>query len=212
MKSGIKPDIIAQAIELAFEKCDGNAHAALHLLQRRFHTAARKRADSGGHSIEYIKSRVSYCPSTGEFRWLSGRPDRIGEIAGNRNGKYAMIKIGPKNYNAHRLAWVIMTGEWPSCFVDHINGQPRDNRWENLRSATQSQNMANAKSIVKNSGLPRGVGDRGKGRLRYRASLKMNGKYIMLGAYETSEEAGEAYAKAAKLYFGEFAYSNRRVA
>lgn len=213
-KTGRKPDIITQAVQVALEKCDGDAYAAMILIKRRLRTIAfLKKGRVEILTAEYVKSRISYCQETGIFRWLSGRSDRIGEIAGKGTGPYAVITLRSRNYMAHRLAWLIMTGKWPEFFIDHINGCSRDNRWANLREATQSQNIANSKDILnKYSGLPRGVRDRGKGRLRFRAYLIYQGKTILLGSYETAQEAGESYARGALKYFGEFAYSKDRAA
>lgn len=67
-----------------------------------------------------------------------------GEIAGsiNRDG-YVLIRVYRKLYLAHRLAWLYMTGKEPKNLVDHIDRNPGNNKWDNLREATYSQNEMN---------------------------------------------------------------------
>ena len=59
------------------------------------------------------------------------------------------MSIGKKTYAQHRVIWLYMTGEWPSEDVDHINLDPSDNRWENLRQVTHSENCRNNKASKK---------------------------------------------------------------
>jgi hypothetical protein len=100
-------------------------------------------------------------------------------------------------------------GQSPPDIVDHKNRNPSDNRWENLRAATPSQNCANAGLRSNNSHGFQGVRlDRNKARLGRRkiwqARINVNGRHISLKYHETKEQAANAYASAAKQYFGEF--------
>lgn len=83
-----------------------------------------------------LKDQLRYNPRTGEFRWLrGGRFNRLaGKSAGYRDPDgYLLIRIGGVLYQAHRLAWLYMTGNWPNGgFIDHRNTDPSDNRWVNL--------------------------------------------------------------------------------
>jgi hypothetical protein len=102
-----------------------------------------------------------------------------------------------------------MTGMWPSEEIDHKNLIKKDNRWENLREATHQQNMLNAakKTSIKYS--------YGKNKLkgaykhpeceRWFSRIRVNGKIIHLGMFDTEREAHEAYALAVPVYHGEFA-------
>lgn len=95
--------------------------------------------------IENIREILNYDPSTGIFTWLDDRRKRvlIGDVAGLKDKQgYIRIKIESQEYRAHRLAFLFMTGEIPE-YVDHINRLKDDNRWENLRACTFSQNMCN---------------------------------------------------------------------
>src|ERR1043166_2099295 len=93
-----------------------------------------------------LRELLRYDAETGEFRWEKrmSRSVRAGDVAGvtDRDG-YRRITIAGRIYPAHRLAWLYMTGTWCSVLVDHRDGDPSNNRWDNLRRATVSQNNAN---------------------------------------------------------------------
>ena len=124
-----------------------------------------------------------------------------GKIAGWQqfNG-YVAASIDNKKYYVHRLIWLWHYGGLPEQ-IDHINGDPTDNRIENLRSATPSQQIGNA-----NHGPQRGVRKIGN---RYYARIMVEYREISLGGYATFEEAKAAYNTAADKYFGAYAYENR---
>lgn len=85
---------------------------------------------------------LNYDPETGIFRWTATHNQ--GRTAGCVNGSgYIIIKFEYRRYRAHRLAYFFMTGEWPEHYIDHINGEKTDNRWINLRPATNQQNQMN---------------------------------------------------------------------
>jgi len=88
--------------------------------------------------------------------------------------------------------------------VDHINGDRLDNRRENLRVATHSQNAANAGRQRNNKSGFKGVHWR-KQNQRWITYIKHNGKMNYIGAFDTPEAAHEAYREAATKFFGEFA-------
>jgi hypothetical protein len=68
-------------------------------------------------------------------------------LAGKINSKgYRLIGVDGRWHKAHRLAWLYMTGSWPREQIDHINLIKNDNRFENLREATQTQNHANTRA------------------------------------------------------------------
>ena len=51
--------------------------------------------------------------------------------------------LGKRNFMVHRIVWLLNTGEWPKNTIDHINRDPLDNRFENLRDCTQAENNLN---------------------------------------------------------------------
>jgi HNH endonuclease len=107
-----------------------------------------------------LKELLSYDPKTGLFTWNLDRNERIkkGEQAGTIDHKgYVRIRIGNKKYRAHRLAYLYMTGEWPTTILDHINRNRSDNKWSNLRPVTERYNYYNASDNRNNSSGVRGV-------------------------------------------------------
>lgn len=147
-----------------------------------------------------VWSLLSYDPATGEMRWRVAPTTSIpaGAIAGSINHVgYRKIGIRGACVWAHHVAFVLMEGRWPKYGVDHINGDPSDNRWANLREATKAQNGAN-RGVQRNSksGLKGVVRYRG----RYRAHIN---KY--LGTFRTAREAADAYARANAILNGPFA-------
>lgn len=168
---------------------------------------------------EYIKKILAYDPRTGEFVWLK-RELRVGferldkgwnkRFAGrpvkfrrHRHG-HGQIGIHCKNYMLHRVAWAHYYGEWPKGNLDHINGDPSDNRICNLREATQSQNMMNATIRSDSSSGVKGV-SWSKKEKRWYAYINKNKKMLSLGRYELLEDAIAARIDGEKIHHGEFA-------
>jgi len=155
-----------------------------------------------------VHQHFDYNPETGELRWRVGSRRRpAGELAGAPcKTEKGRINVGfqGKTYKAHILIWVCQTGEWPTHQIDHINENPFDNRWGNLRAATKSQNMRNIKTIKSNTSGHKGVGFH-RPTSRWRATIKADGVQYHLGLFDTIEEAMEAYANAANKLHGLFA-------
>lgn len=153
-----------------------------------------------------LKEWLSYNPETGHFTWIKPYKKRsVGKQAGNLNKRlgYVQIRLHKKLYYAHRLAWLYMTGEWPKDEVDHRMGNRADNRWSELRAATHAQNGSNLSTSGRGKNKYKGVHvAQGK---YIQARIMKHGKFHYLGTFQTEEEAAEAYRKAAKEMFGEFA-------
>jgi hypothetical protein len=138
-----------------------------------------------------IRELLDYDPETGHLTWRVDRAMRV--RAGDRAGYsdysgYITIRINGTNYQAHRLAWLWMKGEWPEEEIDHINRIRDDNRWSNLREANRSGNVVNSPPREKLSDLPRGVHIRPSG--KFQATIA----HMYLGTFETADEAAEVYA------------------
>lgn len=156
----------------------------------------------------YVSRLLEYSPATGAFRWLVSRGSvKPGRLAGTksigRGRPYWMIKIDRRFYYAHKIAWLLTTGDWPAM-LDHINGDSLDNRIGNLRLCTMSQNQANRKRGSNNATGAKGV-HRRKENGRFRAYISFEGRRIHLGAFGTAAEAVAARSEAAQRLFGEFA-------
>jgi hypothetical protein len=154
-----------------------------------------------------IMAILDYDPQTGLFRWKASRGAvRAGAVAGCVDTKgYIVITINFTSYKAHRIAWLIITGEWPDRDIDHINMVRSDNRQSNLRLATKSENAANTGAQINNKLGVRGVCRRARGKNPFQVSIMVSGRRIQLGRHPTLEAATAAYDEAAKKYFGEFA-------
>ena len=113
---------------------------------------------------------------------------------------YVRTRVNGKSYFEHRLIHFMFSGEAPEQ-VDHINGNPSDNRPENLRSATHAENCRNRK--------PMGAPHKGcywiKGRMKWMVQIGHQGKRATIGYYKTLGEAANAYDQKAKELFGEYA-------
>lgn len=96
---------------------------------------------------QYLQSILEYNPDTGLFIWRISPAKNVkkGSIAGCvKNGGYIVISINKKQYNAHRLVFLYMTGSMPRM-VDHKNQIKGDNRWCNLRQCSPLENLWNRK-------------------------------------------------------------------
>ena len=94
-----------------------------------------------------LKELLFYNPDTGYFSWLEDRP-KGGHKAGvdiitENNRGYIYLNINRKKLEVHRLAWLYVYGELPVCQIDHIDGNPINNRIDNLRAVTRSENQKN---------------------------------------------------------------------
>lgn len=154
-----------------------------------------------------LRALLHYDPETGVFRWLvaTGRRVKAGQEAGClMPSGYVGIRIDNRRYMAHRLAWLYMTGEWPTGEIDHINGRRTINEWRNLRVATSAENKANARTPSHNTSGHKGVTFH-KRRGKWAAQIHVNGKHIALGLFDNKEDAAAAYWRAARERFGQFA-------
>lgn len=154
-----------------------------------------------------IKSRFNYDPETGIFIYKHNHNRmKKGDTAGraNTNG-HIQISVDGKRYMAHNLAWLYMTGQYPDGFiVDHKDRNYSNNKWENLRKASLSQNSANTKLAKSNKSGLKGV-SWNKNKRKWIAQIGYQGKKKWIGAFDSKEDAKEAYDKIAKDLFGEFA-------
>jgi hypothetical protein len=154
--------------------------------------------DSSIPSIEHIRSLLSYDPDTGILRWRvrTARCIEIGSIAGSiKQDGYRVVSIGRKGYPAHRLAWVIAHGVWPTEFIDHINCVKDDNRLSNLREADRFLNSQNQRKAHKRNACAI-LGVHFYARTgRWRASVWFEGKAHWIGYFSTAEQAEAAYIK-----------------
>lgn len=152
-------------------------------------------------TAERLRTLLHYDPLTGHFTWRVTRT--FTALAGTRAGRYRKhdnrfeIKVDGVSRMAAILAWLYMTGEWPKHEIDHIDTDPTNDRWTNLRDVPHSLNAQNHRRAFRNNGTGMlGVCfDKKTG--KFQAGIKVRGQAHYLGQYATAAEAHEAY-KAAK--------------
>lgn len=150
-----------------------------------------------------VAAKLRYDPLTGEFE----RHTKTGfcPVALTvQNLGYRVIGLRlplPSMYLAHRLAWLLTYGEWPSGELDHRDGNKLDNRISNLRLATRNQNCSNIAAYNRNGYK----GTKLKPSGRFGASIRFNGISVYLGTFDTAKEAGHAYNQAARKLHADFA-------
>lgn len=150
---------------------------------------------------ELLKTLLRYEPDTGYFYWLKplGGPVVSGSPAGYVDAQgYHIIGVRGLYEKAHRLAWLYMTGLWPQPEVDHINRNRADNRWCNLREATNVEGRLNSKTRSK---YGRGVYAAKSG--RFDARIGFRGKVYHIGVFDTPAEASAAYQKARRKFYAD---------
>ncbi len=128
-----------------------------------------------------------------EFKWCFNKISKK---------KYAHRRLpkadGGKMIKLHRF---IMGVDDRSVCVDHINGDPLDNRKSNLRVCTQGENLRNYRNAWGKEGI-RGIRQTRTG--KFRARIKLNRKHYEIGTFDTQHDASIAYAFASSLLHGEF--------
>jgi AP2 domain. len=158
-------------------------------------------------TVDRLHEVLDYDRATGLFTWRVSLNARApaGVVAGCvRADGYRTISVDKISYLSHRLAWLHVTGEWPTGEVDHENTVAGDDRWENLRDASRSQNKANVRAPRNNTSGVKGVYWSAKDR-RWCAQIKVYGKTHFLGGFKSKEKAGQAYRAEAEKRFGGFA-------
>lgn len=138
---------------------------------------------------------VDYDPLTGIFRWRIRRPGRttVGGVAGAHKGDGRIrLCLDGKRYEANRLAWLYVHGEWPAFLIDHRDTDPSNNAISNLREATPLLNAENQRRahVTNQAGL---LGVRAKKNGRFQAQIQVGGKNVSIGTYATAMEAHRAY-------------------
>jgi hypothetical protein len=160
---------------------------------------------------EYLHELFWYDRIRGVLIWKVERGGmKVGDIAGARRGEtgYLQVSIDRRLYRVHLVIWKMVTGEEPPDFLDHENTIKNDNRWENLREATKSQNVANQGPLATNKSGVKGV-YWCKRTGRWTSQFWCNGKNYFVGNFDDLEEAKAAYQKKYREVYGEFARFER---
>lgn len=158
----------------------------------------------------YLREIINYDRETGRFTWIKPTAGRVrpgepaGTLATGPHGQYIVISIHGRRYQASQLAWLYVTGSMPADMVDHRDVDSLNNRWENLRQATNAENMRNTGLRSTNSTGLKGVSRCTQTGL-FRAAVWVDGKRVHLGRFADIAEAGAAAKSARARLHGEFA-------
>lgn len=148
--------------------------------------------------IEGLKSSLSYDPITGLFVWArSNRRVKAGSLAGTkRKDGYVLLHVCGHSLLAHRVAWLLTYGAWPKADIDHIDGDPSNNKLSNLRDVPRLLNMHNQRDAHSNSSSGvLGVSFIEKS-AKWSARISMHRKTKHIGCFNSKEEAHAAYIEA----------------
>ena len=149
-------------------------------------------------TLSHLHAYFKYSPSTGQVTWKKKRPGRAskvgaeaGTVSTHRPGcPYRALTLFHKKLYAHRVAWMLTYGDIPEGLcIDHIDGDGLNNRLENLRAATLSDNQRNSRAPRRSSSGHMSI-HRHKGGLM----VQVAGKYI--GFFQNINEAVQARDKA----------------
>jgi len=168
--------------------------------------------------LAYLQACFAYEPQTGRVVWLRRPREHFptnrawnrwneiwpGKVAGTERGApYRQVKLAGRNYTAHRVIWCLMTGIDPPEGVDHENRDKRDNRWDNLREATSTQNNANRKRLRSNTSGHQGVRWHAQS-ARWQVAIRINGTRRQVGSFVNFAKACQAYDREAAEAWGDF--------
>lgn len=181
-------------------------------------------------SIDTLRLLLRYEPETGRLFWRE-RPESMFADGGHSAahcaakwntryaGKEALTALRVHGYRhgsvldkqqaAHRVVWALVYGKWPSQDIDHINGDPADNRIINLRLVTKAENMRNQKRYATNKSGATGVNWFKRDRT-WQAKITVSGQQVHLGYFKNIDDAIAA-RKAAEARYG-FHENHGRVA
>lgn len=140
-----------------------------------------------------VAAVLAYDPLTGVLTHLHAtKRSPAGRPAGRLDTKgYYRTRIGTAEYKNHRLAWLLHYRVWPEKEIDHINGDPSDNRIDNLRDVSTFENSMNRKNAMCNNK----TGFLGVSAVKggFIAQLKVGKRKLRSAAMKTAEEAAALY-------------------
>ncbi len=153
-------------------------------------------------SHDEIKARFFYNAETG-ILYKRGTDTPVG-FKGSQG--YILVNVDGVLVGAHRIAHMWMLGKWPPRIVDHVNGDPSDNRWGNLRLASAAQNSQNR--APKDDKYYKGVKRLKNG--RWGVTVQANWRITQpIGSFDSPKAAHEAYKIVSKQQHGQFARSDK---
>lgn len=155
--------------------------------------------ESNSLTAERLRELLRYDPETGLFTRLAAHTTkRLGRVVkGGDNGDgYGRVTLDGSRYYLHRLAWLYMTGAWPTQEIDHCDGDKSNNRWSNLRDVPVQVNRQNRRSAERTSATQvLGVSVCARTG-KFVAQITNHNRNVYLGRFKTAPEAHDAYIRA----------------
>lgn len=148
-------------------------------------------------TVEYLRQRLRYEPKTGKLFWRecpTRRPQWNGRYAGREaftaknDGLYFVGNLGNGALRAHRVIWAMVTGAWPVDEIDHIDHDRSNNRIENLREVTRTENGRNTSKPKTNTSGVVGVTWNGVTGM-WQAQIEICRKNNVLGQFACFDDA-----------------------
>lgn len=154
----------------------------------------------GDLSAIRLRELLDYDRETGAFKWRSLTSSKsrvkVGDVAGCIASGYWLIQVDGVLYRAHRLAWLYVHGVWPTNDLDHRDTVKHHNWIENLREATDAQNMQNNRVARRNNKCGLLGVSWNKRDLVWQSNIKVNYKSMNLGSFDDPMDAHLAYLSA----------------
>lgn len=150
-------------------------------------------------SVEEVRRLFDYIPETGKLirKVRTSNRIKVGDEAGQKNTTgHLQCRVNGRLYLVHRIIWLFVNGIFPAGEIDHIDGDKTNNRICNLRDVSHTENMQNLKTAQSNSktGLLGASPHKITG--KFAATIRVKGKKIHLGLFETADQAHAAYMNA----------------
>lgn len=159
--------------------------------------------------VAEAKKLLRYDEGTGLFYWLHRPMDAFpsanafhgfsrfaGKVAGSRRPDgYVIVRVGGGFQYAHRLAWAFVNNAWPEAEIDHIDGDPSNNRLSNLRPVSFEENSHNMALSPRNKSGVMGV-HWSRSNNGWVAQIRVGGEVNHLGTFQSVEDAAKARADA----------------
>jgi hypothetical protein len=165
-------------------------------------------------SCEELHRFFAYDQLTGKLTWkVRPHPQALRIVPGMEAGTirqqchYLVVGIRRDYFYAHRIVWKMITGNDPIDQIDHIDGDRLNNRWANLRPASNGQNKCNSSLSRNNKSGVKGV-CWDAGHKKWKAYIGIGGKQSRLGRFASIDEAAAAVNDARTKLHGDFARAN----